>query len=64
MYKIAKEKGYTLICTTIQNLFFLRNDMLKALNSPEVTEVDDLTNFNPKYLSPDNKKRWLAYERN
>lgn len=64
MYKIAKEKGYTLICTTIQNLFFLRNDMLKALNSPEVTDVDDLTNFNPKYLSPDNKKRWLAYERN
>jgi hypothetical protein len=61
-YEIAKKKGYFLIGQTGQNPFFLRNDLLKDLDMPEVTEVEELTNYNPHYLNEKDKLRWKEYK--
>lgn len=60
-HKIAKEKGYFLIGHTISNLFYLRNDLIGKINSPELTDVEELTNFNPTYLTPEDKVKWEAH---
>jgi hypothetical protein len=62
MYKIAKNKGYHLIGQASQNLFFLKQELLPKLECPEITEVPELTNFDPKYLSPIDKARWKNFE--
>jgi len=62
MYQLAKKKGYFLICHTISNLFFIRNDLIQDLKYPEVTDIKELTNFNPLYLSTEDKRRWKKHE--
>jgi len=58
IYTIAKKKGYTLIAHTTSNVFFLRNDLIKKLNIPEVTDVHELSNFDPIRLSVADKLKW------
>lgn len=61
MLEMAKKKGYFLIGHTITNLFFLRKDMIERLKWPEVTNVEELSNFNPYYIGEENQKRWKEY---
>lgn len=61
MFEMAKKKGYHLIGHTISNLIFLRNDVVEKLDWEEVTGVNQLSNFNPIYLSEEDKKRWSLY---
>lgn len=62
MYSIAKSKGYHFIGQSAQNIFFLRNDLLSTLNCLEITSVHELSNFDPAYLSKEDKKRWEKEE--
>lgn len=62
MYDIAKKKGYTLIGMSVNNLFFLRSDLVETLNWPELVGKSDLENFNPSYLSTEDKERWEEYD--
>lgn len=58
MYEVAKKKGYTLIGMSINNLFFLKDELLDELNWPEVTKVNELSNFNPRYLDKEDTIKW------
>jgi hypothetical protein len=64
IYKIAKAKGYFLVGHSNLNSFYLRNDLIPTLNSPEFTDVPELSNFCPIRLSLENQKRWGEYEPN
>lgn len=61
IYKIAKKKGYHFIAHTLSNVFFIRNDLIPTLNSPEITSVEELSNFDPVRLSPADKIKWKNY---
>ena len=62
IYKVCKEKGYHLIGCTNLNLFFLRNDLIEEFNYPEVTEVNELSNFRPNSLNKQDKIKWKEYK--
>jgi hypothetical protein len=62
IYSVCKERGYHLIGCSNLNLFFLRNDLIKEFNSPEITEVDELSNFKPNSLNPNDKNKWRNFK--